>query len=144
MRRGYSFEHQLDKLIDYINKAGYHAHKNHVKRADDGTYLQGEPYDYEIFTDDYKACFDAKESQQKSWNLSNAKLTQVENLKHCKNAGMDAFFLVYYYPNKQYIKFDVDFVINCLKEGKKSLKMSDGEVWHFVDDFRNKIEDQLC
>lgn len=121
--RGKALERSLNKLCKEIQKQGFHAHKNEPKRTYDGRFISGEPFDYEIFTPNYKWCFDAKECKGDSWNLSNAKLSQVNALKQCKNAGLDAFFLVYFYQTKKLIRFDVDTVINS---DKSSLKPEDG------------------
>ncbi|MEG0075915.1 MAG: Holliday junction resolvase RecU [Eubacterium sp.] len=134
--RGHAFESQIDKLIAYVQSKGFHGHKNHPRRTKDGTYLEGEPYDYEIFTPHYKCAFDAKESKAEKWQLQNAKLHQINHLKQCKNAGLDAYFLVYFYPSRQMIRFDVDQIIRSLTEGETYLTAKDGEVF----DLRNKIE----
>lgn len=102
---------------------GFHAHKNQPERTYSGKFIKGEPFDYEIFTDRFKWCFDAKECKSDSWSLTNAKITQVNALKQCKNAGLDAFFLVYFYPVKKLIRFDVDLIIET---EKKSLTPEDG------------------
>ena len=39
-------EHMINKLIDYVEKLGYHGHKNNAERLFDGKYIKGEPYDY--------------------------------------------------------------------------------------------------
>ena len=121
--RGKAFERSLNKLCKLVQSKGFHAHKNQPQRKFDGTFISGEPFDYEIFTDKVKWCFDAKECKSNSWNLSNAKINQVNALKQCKNAGLEAFFLVYFYPIKKLIKFDVDTVINS---NKSSLNPEEG------------------
>ncbi|MEG2769609.1 MAG: Holliday junction resolvase RecU [Oscillospiraceae bacterium] len=130
MRKGYSFETQLNRLCTQVQSLGYHAQKNHADRTNDGKYLCGEPFDYIILTPNYKCAFDAKESQSERWSLTtNAKLEQINNLKHCKNAGLDAFFLVYFYPARRFVKFDVDFIIACIQNGTKSVTVDIGEKW---------------
>lgn len=123
------FESQINKLIDYINKTGYHAHKNHPQRLHDGKYIGGEPYDYEIMLPDYKACFDAKGIHQDIWKFEPKDIKQADHLKHCKNAGIDSFFLVYFYKFKKMVKFDVDIFLGALAEGRKNLKADEGTEW---------------
>ena len=31
-RRGFQFENQIEKVIEYIEAKGYHGHKNYAKR----------------------------------------------------------------------------------------------------------------
>ena len=121
--RGKALEKTINKLCREIQKQGFHAHKNQPERTYSGRFIAGEPFDYEIFTDQVKWCFDAKECKRNTWSLTNAKMTQVNALKQCKNAGMEAFFLVYFYPIKKLIRFDVDLIIQT---EKKSLKPEDG------------------
>ena len=128
MRRGFSLEHQVQKLCDAVNNQGGFAQKNHPHRTVDGLYLEGEGFDWLFLTDWYKAAFDTKECTVKYWNLSNAKLKQVAALKRCKNTGLDAFFLVYFYPSKKLVKFDVDLV---MQTDKKSLSAEDGVIWDY-------------
>lgn len=127
------FEYQLNKLCDYINSIGYHAHKNHPERLNSGKYIKGEPYDYEIFLPGYKACFDAKQTHGDRWDIEEKDIKQAENLKHCKNSGMDAFFLVYYIKIKKIKKIDVDVFIKTLQEGRKSIRATEGEDWNIED-----------
>jgi penicillin-binding protein-related factor A (putative recombinase) len=110
-----------------LNSAGIHAHKNHAERTVDGVYLSGEPFDYEVMTSPLH-CFDAKETQKAAWPLSNAKPHQVKNLLNCKRHGAEAYFLVLF-PEQKLRRFDVDYVVDAMKEGRKSLKSDDGEEW---------------
>ena len=121
--RGKALERSLNKLCKEIQRIGFHAHKNQPERTYSGRFISGEPFDYEIFTDKVKWCFDAKECKSKRWSLQNAKLTQVNALKQCRNAGLEAFFLVYFYPYKKLIRFDVDLIIQT---DKASLTPEDG------------------
>lgn len=132
MRRGHLLEAEINKLVEYINASGGHAHKNHAERLSDGTYIRGEPFDYEIFLRDYKAVFDAKECHELKWRLKEKDIVQMENLKHCKNSGLDAFFLIYFYPIKKLKKIDVDKVIEVLSSGKKSISHELGEDWEGI------------
>lgn len=121
--RGKALERSLNKLCKVVQSHGFHAHKNQPERTYSGRFISGEPFDYEIFTDRFKWCFDAKECHKKSWPVANAKLTQINALKQCKNAGIEAFFLVYFYPTSQLVKFDVDLLIET---NKKSLTPEEG------------------
>lgn len=134
MRRGQSLERQIDGLIKNINALGYHGHKNNPKRLVNGAYIEGEPYDYEIFLSygggrAYYACFDAKECDDIVWHMKDKDIKQAENLKHCKNANVDSFFLIYFIPLKVLLKIDVDDVIAVLKNGHKSVSSTLGTQW---------------
>ena len=127
--RGKTFESEIDAWIERIQKNGYHGHKNHPKRTFKGKFVSGEPFDYEIFTQDRKMCFDAKECKSDRWSLSNAKLNQVNALKQCKNSGLDAFFLVKF--GDDMVAFDVDTVISAMQERRMNLKREDGQSFEF-------------
>lgn len=137
MRKGNKFEEQINKVLEYVNKIGGHAHKNHPQRLQDGTYIQGEPFDFEIFLKEYKACFDAKEVKGNTWNLKKKDILQAENLKHCQNTGLKAYFLIY---NENKVKMlDVDLVIEVLKQGKKSIKLDNLPTWDLIKILGGKI-----
>ena len=133
MRRGYYLEQQLDKVLAHLNAIGIHAHKNHVKRTEGGIYLEGEPFDYEVFAHGKLTCFDAKESHAKRWNLSNAKPMQVKHLLDCHDHGADAFFLVYFVPEHKLVRFDVSMVHKALCGGIKSFTSSEGVPWDWEE-----------
>ncbi len=132
MRKGYKFEQQIQKVLDYVNSIGGHAHKNHPERTVDGTYIKGEVFDYEVFLPHYKACFDAKEVETDTWRMQQKDIIQAENLKHCKNAGISAYFLIYF-KSKGVLQIDVDKVIEILKKGKKSISWTLGENWSLLE-----------
>lgn len=124
-----SFEYQINKLVDYIFNIGGFATKLHPHRLHNGKYIDGEPFDYMLMLPDYKACFDAKEMTGDRWNFEEKDIKQAENLKHCKNTGIDSFFLVYFTKIKKMVKYDVDIFIKALGEGRKSLKPGEGTEW---------------
>lgn len=105
MRRGAHLEQQIDKLLKYLDAQGIHGHKNHAKRTQDGAYVEGEPFDYEVFSPSKVWTFDAKECEAEAWPLSKAKLAQVNNL--LKTGG---FFLVYFVRSGKLIRFDASVI----------------------------------
>ena len=131
MRRGHNFEAELDRLSKYLNANGIHMHKNHAKRTEQGVYLEGEPFDYEVFSHGVIHCFDAKECAGSRWNLKNAKLSQLNNLLMCQKNGAQAYFLVWYKERNLIIRFDAELIKEALKSGKKSLTPEDGEQWEW-------------
>lgn len=131
MRRGFDFEAQVDKVVEYVNNIGAHAHKNNPKRTLDGIFLEGEPFDYEIFLKDYKAVFDAKKADTKVWHMLKKDIIQAEKLKHCKNTGLKAYFLVCF-ENKYVRQIDIDKVIDVLKQGSKSIPIELGCEWELL------------
>lgn len=122
-------EYQIDKLIEKIDKMGFHAHKNNASRNFDGKYIQGEPYDYDMFLPGYCACFDAKMCQKSSYNIKDKDIKQINNLAKCKKAGMDSFFIIYFSSAKKLLKYDVDILVEILESGKKSINMDKGIKW---------------
>lgn len=111
MRKGHYLESELNKIVKYLNGAGIHAHKNHAHRTQDGVYLEGEPFDYEVISKGKTFCFDAKECHSDKWNLkTNAKLSQVKNLLDAADNGAEAFFLVWFAEQNKIVKFDIHYV----------------------------------
>ena len=133
MRRGAEFENELNRLSNYLNSIGVHMHKNHAKRTISGIYLEGEPFDYEIIINGVIHCFDAKECAAGTWNLSNAKLSQLNNLLVCQNNGAQAYFLVWFKKKNKIIRFNADVVKNAIDNGKKSLTPKEGFVWDWTE-----------
>lgn len=128
MRKGHYLEIELNKIINYLNNNGVHAHKNHAKRTQDGVYLEGEPFDYEVISNGKTFCFDAKECHANKWNLkTNAKLSQVKNLLDAADNGAEAFFLVWFAEQNKIVKFDIHYVQEAMAKGTSSLKAEDGE-----------------
>lgn len=135
MEKGRFFEKQIEKIIEYIEELGFHGHKNYAKRLQDGTYIKGESFDYEIFLPDRHDCFDAKECDTDTWHIFKKDIKQVNELKKCKNAGCNAYFLVCF-NNKKNIEIkmiDVDIVIDSLKANKKSIKNRGLKNWDLID-----------
>lgn len=58
-------------------------------------------------------------------------IKQAESLKHCKNVGLDAYFLICF-DDKEVKQIDVDNVIDALKTGKKGIKKELGEEWRLL------------
>lgn len=133
MRRGYEFENELNRVSKFLNATGVHMHKNYAHRTENGTYLEGEPFDYEVFTHGTVHCFDAKECAASSWNLKNAKINQVNSLCMCQNNGAQAYFLVWFKKINKVIRFNADIVKSALINGKKSLKPEEGELWEWTE-----------
>lgn len=131
MQKGRSFEKQIEKVIDYIEKLGFHGHKNYAKRTSKGLYLEGESFDYEIFLPNRHDCFDAKECKTDTWHIVKKDIRQVNELKKCKNAGCNAYFLICF-ENKDVRQIDVDVVIEYLKQNKKSIKKYGLSSWDLI------------
>lgn len=134
-RRGYQFENQIQKVCDYVEAIGGHAHKNHPERTVDGIYKKGEPFDYEIFLPNYKAVFDAKQCNTDTWNIVKKDIRQTNELKKCKNAGLKAYFLICF-ENKDVRQVDVDIVIEHLKNNKKSIKKDGLPKWELINELK--------
>ena len=131
MQKGIDFEKEIEKIIGYIEKLGFHGHKNYPKRLQDGTYLEGESFDYEIFLPNRHDCFDAKQCITDTWHILKKDIKQTNELKKCKNASCKAYFLICF-ENKYVRMIDVDVVINYLKENKKSIKMYGLPEWDLL------------
>ena len=117
MKKGSHLENEMDRVLKFLDMRGIHGHKNHPKRTNDGTYIEGEPFDYEVFSPSGMWCFDTKECEADAWPLSKAKLSQVNSLMQCARAGCEAFFLVWFVKSRRLIRFDAVLVADSL--GKK-------------------------
>ena len=135
MQKGRSFEKQIEKVIDHIEKLGFHGHKNYAKRLEDGTYIEGESFDYEIFLPNRHDCFDAKQCDTDTWHIVKKDVRQVNELKKCKNAGCNAYFLICF-ENKDVRMIDVDLVINYLMKNIKSIKKYGLPEWNLIQELR--------
>ena len=133
MRRGFEFENELNRVSKYLNSKGIHMHKNHAHRTESGLYLEGEPFDYEVISNGHFFCFDAKECASKRWNLSNAKLHQLNNLLICAKNGAQAYFLVWFRESNKVVRFDAEVVRQALADGKKSLTPEEGVLWQWTE-----------
>lgn len=133
MRRGFEFEAELNRVSKYLNANGIHMHKNHARRTEQGIYLEGEPFDYEVISGGVIHCFDAKECVGRRWNLSNAKLSQLNNLLVCQKNGAQAYFLVWYRSENKIVRFDAEVVKQKLAEGQKSLIPEEGKKWEWTE-----------
>lgn len=132
MQSGRNFEKQIEKVIDYIEKIGFHGHKNYSKRLQDGTYLKGECFDYEIFLPNRHDCFDAKQCETDTWHILKKDIKQTNELKKCKNAGCNAYFLICF-EGHDVRMIDVDIVIEYLKNNKKSIKKYGLPEWNLIE-----------
>ena len=135
MVKGRFFEKEIEKVIEYVEKLGFHGHKNNPYRLVDGTYIKGENFDYEIFLPQRHDCFDAKQCTTDTWHILKKDIKQCNELKKCKNANCNAYFLVCF-EDKDVRMIDVDVVINHLKKGKKSIKNVDLPEWDLIDAMR--------
>ncbi len=133
MRRGFEFENELNRVSKYLNANGTHMHKNHARRTEQGIYLEGEPFDYEVLTKGTLHCFDAKECSGDRWDLKNAKLSQLNNLLVCRKNGAQAYFLVWFRKGNRIVRFDAELVKQALMKGRKSMKPEEGKSWDWTD-----------
>lgn len=133
MRRGFHLENELNRVVAYLNSIGIHAHKNHPRRTEDGTWIEGEPFDYEVLSGGVLHCFDAKECKGRRWSLQNAKPGQLNNLLACRKNGANAFFLVLFTEERKLKRFDAELVRAAMSEGKKSLMLEEGADWDWTE-----------
>ena len=148
-RNGQAFEAYLNYVCNWLNVFGYHAHKNHSKWDNDrNLFVDGEPFDYEIFWGARVQCFDAKEhlsvEYPDCWQIRytgarGKKILKTLWLEIChlsrlqKNSIVDAYFLVYMHGIGKIIKFNVETVRESLLSGEKILSASQGSEWTIYD-----------
>lgn len=128
-QRGNYLETQIKKILAHLNNTGAHGHKNHAERTKDGTYICGEPFDFEVISNGRIFTFDAKECHADAWSLQNAKLNQVKALYDAAQNGAEAFFLVWFATRNKIVRFDIYRVKEALEKGVSSLRPEDGSVF---------------
>lgn len=131
-RKGAYLEREIERVLSYLSTLGIHGHKNHVRRTAEGQYLEGEPFDYEVFVNGTVHCFDAKECAGKTWSLKNAKLSQIDNLLKCAAHGAEAYFLVFFKAFQKLKRFDAAYVKDALRSGRVSLGPDEGVDWDWT------------
>lgn len=131
MSKGKYLENQIKKLIDAVIANGFWGQKNHPNRLFDGTYIDGEPFDYYIMTDRIKWAFDAKECSGTSFPIKKKEITQTNNLLHVQRCGFEAFFLVLFGQNL--IRFDAEQVADALEHGRHSLRPEEGMEFNYTE-----------
>ena len=134
--RGKFLERNIDKVCDRINHIGGFAHKLQPKRTQAGAYLEGEPFDYIVVMKDYKAVFDAKEVKGTKWHMVDKDIKQCNEMKKCKNAGFEAYFIFYFTGKVRVI--DIDEIIEVLKSGKKTINLEIGKEWELLRRLREE------
>ena len=131
MQKGHDFEKQVEKVCEYVEKIGGHAHKNHPARTADGTYLKGEPFDYEVFLPNCHHVFDAKKCATDIWHMQKKDIVQANNLYKCGNAGLEAYFLICF-KNKEVKQININDIVKILKDGHKSIPKTIGKEWSLL------------
>lgn len=132
--KGKYLENQIGKLIDNVIARGYWGQKNHPHRLNDGTYVDGEPFDYYIMTDNVKWAFDAKECAGTTWPIKKKEIMQCNNLLHLQRCGFEAFFLVLF--GRDLVRFDARQVASALEHGRHSLHPEEGREFDYTEALR--------
>lgn len=124
--KGKDFENQVEKvLVAYKNKFGGHYHKNNPLRLHNGKYVRGEVFDFEVFSKGYKCVFDCKSIDSETWQIREKDFKQLDNLLECKQAGLDAYFLINF--NGEVREVDAGLVVKALGENRKNIKYKEVE-----------------
>ena len=97
--------------------------------------LVGESFDYEVFLPGRHDCFDAKQCKTNTWKIVEKDIKQANELKKCKNAGLNAYFLICF-ENKDVRMIDVDKAIEILKQNKKSIKNINLKKWDLLEELK--------
>lgn len=118
-------ENNIDKLIKYINEnnLGF-GWKNHPNRTHEGTYKQGECFDYVIINSNGVFCFDAKETIKDRWVIKAKDIKQGANLEKVSTYGHDCFFLIYFKQFKEIKKVPIT-IFNEILKTRKYIKSTD-------------------
>ena len=117
---GKQFENQIEKVLQIKTSKKGHYHKNNALRLHSGQYIDGEPFDFEVFLPDYYAVFDAKTLKGDRWQIREKDIKQAYNLLRCKEVGLRAYFLINF--NGDVREIDINQVIQTLESGIKHIK----------------------
>lgn len=122
------FEHRINQLIIAINKSGRgFGWQNHPNRTHAGRYIDGEPFDFVILSDNYNCVFDAKMTILDNYKIEKKDIKQAQNLFNCyRYSQSDAFFLIYFHKEKKYRKLHIIDFLNLLNV-RKNIKYTDCE-----------------
>lgn len=131
------FEYQMNKLIDYINKndLGF-GWKNYPNRNYLGKFIKGEPFDYTIFTKYKKVVFDCKETDKKQWQVLDKDIKQGIHLMKCNNAGVEAFFLIYFITENEVMRIDIEKFFDIIGK-RKNVKQTDCTKFNYREILKN-------
>jgi hypothetical protein len=110
-------EKTIDKYCKYLISKGIHCHKNNPLRLHDGTYIEGEPFDFEIMTSPAKV-FDTKEVSDNYLRIGKKELKQLKAMYDCQKAGHDAFFLIWFSRYKKLMKISAVRCTELLRKQK--------------------------
>lgn len=124
------FETIIDRLIEKVNTGYGLGWKNHPHRLHNGKYIKGEPFDYTMILDNGSIlCFDAKAVHSTKWKVLDKDIIQLNNLLKIQNINTKCFFIVYFYPLKQY----KIIMVNKLYELLQSTRTINNEEFDIID-----------
>jgi penicillin-binding protein-related factor A (putative recombinase) len=128
-------EYEINKLISYVNdnNLGF-GWKNHPNRLYNGTYVDGEPFDYVIFTRKHKYAFDAKQTEQSVWNICKKDKVQAYNLLKLSKSGINCFFLIYFISPKKLVRISITDFFKILEQ-RSHIKITDCKIWNYKEIF---------
>jgi hypothetical protein len=130
-------ESQINKVIKYINEnnLGF-GWKNNPNRNYQGTFLDGEPFDYNIITPTKSYFFDCKQTELLHWQVLKKDVKQLLNLNKIADCGHDAFILIYFIFDNKLMKIDTKNVLRILSS-RKYIKPDDCCKFNNFDDIIN-------
>lgn len=125
-RKGGQLERTILKAMDYWRSKGAFCQQNHPQMLPNGTYIKKHGFDFLVWFNGKLSAFDAKECQDTKWYLTNAKPHQMDALLSVGKNGGESYFLVYFHPSQQAVKFKVSAIVNT---SKSYLTQEEGEKW---------------
>ena len=131
------FENQLDKLIRVVNQGYGFGWKNNPDRNYQGTYINGEVFDYVILSRKCNMFFDAKETIYDKWQVRKKDEKQAVNLLKVAETGNEAFFLIHFKNERKSMKIDIqDFW--KIRQQRKHIKITDCKMWDYKKLFESR------
>lgn len=126
-------ENEVNKLLNYINSNNYGlGFKLHPNRNYDGIYIQGELFDYILFTKKQIYAFDAKQTISNKWRLQKKDKKQLSNLLKIKPFNVKSFFLIYFITQNKLMKIEAEKVLFLIPD-RKYITESDCKIFDWKE-----------
>lgn len=119
-------EYNINQAIKALNKNGSgFGWQNHPNRNFTGKYIEGEPFDFCIITQNRTIVFDTKFIESKKWSIRSKDIKQAKNLNQCsQNKSTQALFVIYFKEAEKLVAIEATKVIEILKE-RRTISIND-------------------
>lgn len=135
-------ESEINRFLTHFNKSGNgFGFKNNSQRLHNGTYTEGEAFDYTIMYPSKVYNFDCKETISDTIKINSKEIKQIINLKRIYDLNQDlyrCFFIVYFKKQNQLGYISIDRLFNLI-DIKKNIKVEDLTLIKSLDFLRGDL-----